>query len=271
MKRVNLEVNTNEHEQSRKFTIVSLNMNILRLKIVTISCLLCCMLITVHAENSADSISKTSFFFNADLVNRYVWRGQMFSPNVNIQPYGGISFKGLSFTTWASYGISDRYAEIDFSISYTIGRFSITVSDYYNENEDSLAKNRHFNLNSKSTPHSLECALYYKIMESFPLTVTVASYFYGNDKDVNGNNYYSTYIEASYPIKISNSDISVFIGGTPNKGLYTQYTSNTGIVNLGFSAVKNLKISELNSIPLGFSVVSNPTFEDIFIIFKIIF
>jgi hypothetical protein len=75
---------------------------------------LCLQTITVVAQEETKSESAVEFSLNADIVSRYVWRGLLFSPNTNIQPYAGIEYGGLSLSTWASYGLSEKYAEVDF-------------------------------------------------------------------------------------------------------------------------------------------------------------
>ena len=218
----------------------------------------------------AQDSTKTAVTFNlnADLVNRYVWRGLLFSPNVNIQPYFGISYAGLSFSTWGSYGISDQYAEIDFTLSYNYSNLTLSINDYYNEREDSLAQNKHFNWNRKTTPHALEAAIIYKFSEDFPLTLSIASYFYGNDKKADGSNLYSSYFEVAYPFTYTDYSFNLFLGGTPSEGLYA---SEAAIVNAGISISKNIKITDAYNLPLSASLISNPNAEDIFLTFKITF
>lgn len=226
-----------------------------------------CSLIT-YSKSSDSIVSPVSFYMNADVVNRYLWRGLIFSPNVNIQPYAGIAYKGFNFSTWASYGISDKYAEVDFSLSYNYKNLTIAINDYYNEDENDLARNKHFDFNEKTSAHLLEASLAYKISDNFPLSFTGTCFFYGYDKDSTGNKNYSTYLEASYPFTYSEYSFNVFMGGTANKGFYSDKAS---IINTGLTAIKNLKISENFNVPLSLSLVSNPYAEDIFLIFKITF
>jgi len=232
-----------------------------------IAILLCMYQVHAICQEKAEN-SAASFSLNADVVSRYVWRGLLYSPNVNVQPYAAFSYKGLSLSTWASYGISDRYAEVDFTLSYAIDNLSVSVNDYYNEFEDSLGTNRHFNFKDNTTPHALEATLSYKISETMPLTLSLSSFFYGNDKDSEGENMYSSYIEASYPFDFSNYSFNLFIGGTLDKGLYAD---KAAIVNVGFSATRQIKVSDSFQLPFSASLISNPYAEDIFIVLKLSF
>ena len=238
------------------------------MKKIIVLCVLCLQGFQTFAQDSIAVKSNISFNLNADLVSRYLWRGLLFSPNVNIQPYAVVSCGNFSASTWASYGISDKYAEVDFSLSYSIEPLTISVNDYYTEYEDSLFYNKHFNWNKNSTPHSLEISLLYTVSESFPLSLTAATFVYGNDKKSDGKNAYSTYLEAAYPFTFSEYSFNFFIGGTTGEGLYSD---KAAIVNAGFSASKELKISQSYSLPISASLVSNPKAEDIFLIFKMTF
>lgn len=236
-------------------------------KITTV--LLCIIQIgLIAAQDTLKTKSPFSYNLNSDIVSRYVWRGLLFSPNVNIQPSAGISFKGLSLSTWASYGLSDQYAEIDFTLSYNIKNLTISFNDYYTEIESNMSKNDHYNFKRDSTPHALEAMIAYKLAEKFPLTLTMATYFYGNDRNSKGENYYSTYLELSYPFVFSEFNFNLFAGGTPFDGLYAK---KAAVVNVGFSSSKTIKISPTFSFPLSASIVSNPSSQDIYLITKITF
>lgn len=210
-----------------------------------------------------------SFSFNADLVSRYLWRGLLYSPNPNIQPYGSFSYKGLTFGAWGSYGISTPYAETDLYLSYKIGSLTFAINDYYVLSDDSLGNYNYFDLKKSSTLHSLEGAITYSGPESFPISITASTFFAGvDDYDGDGNNDYSTYFELGYTKNVSGIPLKFFIGGTPKKGLYSD---NANIVNIGVNATKALKFSEHLEIPVFTSFVINPYSRDMFIVFGITF
>jgi hypothetical protein len=235
-------------------------------RIILLACLVCLGFATFAQEPEESEPSKASFYMNADVVSRYLWRGLLYSPNVNIQPTAGLSVGNFFVGAWGSYAISDKYAEVDFFAGFTAGRLMFMVSDYYAEIETDMAAIDHFQWGADETAHALEATVSYTFGEGFPLTLTAATFFYGNDRDAQGDNYYSTYLEGSYPFSFSGYDFNLFAGGTPAEGLYA---AEAALVNLGVSASKAIQINESISIPVSMSLVSNPKAEDIFFIVKV--
>lgn len=221
------------------------------------------------ASSNGASDDSLSFSLNADLVSRYLWRGLLYSPNPNIQPYASIAYKGLTFGAWASYGISTSYAETDLYLSYTVGQFTLSINDYYVFSDDSLANFNYFNIKKSETLHSLEWAITYNGPESFPISLTAATFFAGSDDyDGDGNNDYSTYFEVAYKTKVSGTPLKLFVGGTPQKGLYSD---NANIVNVGVNATKSLKVSSSFEIPVSATLAVNPNSQTMFFVFGITF
>ncbi|MFO7940896.1 MAG: hypothetical protein R6U66_14200 [Bacteroidales bacterium] len=218
----------------------------------------------VAAQETKDNEeSKWQLSASADVVNSYVWRGLLYNDNLNIQPQLGVS-KGAFFAgAWGSYATSGNYAEVDFYAGFAFSHVTLTVSDYFGA--AGLGRLDHFNWDKDSTSHMLEGTIAYRISDDFPLTLTAATFFYGNDRDAEGDNYYSTYIEARYPWQFKSYTGSFFIGGTPAEGLYAQ---EAGIVNLGCSVGKQLDFGNLQ-IPVAFELISNPKAEDIFFVCKV--
>lgn len=241
-------------------------------KFILISFIICALAPinrTLALSSSSSSDDSLSFNLNADLVSRYLWRGLLYSANLNIQPYASIAYKGLSFGAWASYGISTHYAETDLYLSYDLGSFTLTVNDYYAASDDSLENFNYLNFKKSKTLHSLEGALSYTGPESFPISLTAATFFAGNDdNDGDGKNDYSTYFEVAYTAKVSNIPLKLFVGGTPHKGLYSD---NANVVNVGINATKSLKISNTYELPVFGTLVVNPYSKDMFFVFGITF
>jgi predicted porin len=217
-------------------------------------------------EKISTEQSKYSFSYNVDFVSRYVWRGLMLSQGPNIQPYATYSIGNFSIGTWASYGLSEKYAEVDFNVNYSLGNLLFSVNDYYNEDENDLQSSNFFEYDSKKSTHALEASLAYTISENIPLTLSAATFFYGNDRDSTGDNYYSTYLELNYEFKFSDHTFSIFLGGAANEGYYADKPS---IVNVGLSFEKQIPITDKFSLPVSGSLVANPKAKDIFLIFKL--
>ena len=218
--------------------------------------------------NSPDSTEndEVKISLNADLVSRYIWRGIPQCSNPSIQPYGSFEKGNFSFGTWASYGIAEPYAEIDLFLSYTLGNVTFTINDYYNEDETNYTFYDYFNWeNDGTTSHILEGVISYEGPEDLPITVTTATFLYGNDKKdlIANKNYYSTYIEVGYAVKWGENEVKFFAGGTPAEGYYSQ---KAAIVNAGFSVSKNLKINDDLGIPLNASFIINPDRQDVYFV-----
>ena len=66
----------------------------------------------------------------ADFVSQYIWRG-LDCGNVSVQPTLGVAYKGFSLSAWGSVGFkSEDTKEFDLTASYTVGGFSVGITDY---------------------------------------------------------------------------------------------------------------------------------------------
>jgi hypothetical protein len=221
----------------------------------------------VLAQTEADETPEV-FNLNVDVVSRYVWRGLQYSASPNVQPYLSFTFGNFTIGSWASYGIAEKYAEVDLYASYSLGSFSFTVSDYFSEDEDNLKTNDYFDWRADSTTHSLEAAISWAGTEGFPLKATASVFFYGNDQSDESEPYYSSYFELGYPFKVGSFDIDVFAGATLNEGLYSD---KANLVNLGFKTSRDLQITDKYALPLSASFVVNPSAQDVFFVVGITF
>lgn len=238
------------------------------LLIAFISALFCSNNANGSSLNNASDDS-LSLNLNADFVSRYLWRGLLYSGNPNIQPYASLAYKGLTFGAWGSFGISTPWAETDLYLSYAAGPITFTVSDYYVASDDSLVNYNYFNFKKKETSHSVEGQITYTGPESFPISLTAATFFAGSDdNDGDGKSDYSTYFEVAYSSEISGLPVKLFVGGTPKKGLYS---TDANIVNVGVNITKTLKISDKFELPVFGTLAVNPNSEDMFFVFGITF
>jgi len=205
---------------------------------------------------------------SVDVVSRYVWRGLLYNASPNIQPTLSYTYGGFSIGSWASYGLSSQYAEVDFFASYTKGGLTFLVYDYFTVDEINPQLNDFSNYNDTITGHALEGSIFYAGGEAFPIKLTAAMFFYGADKKINGDQAYSTYFELGYPFRVAGQPLDVFIGGTPQEGLYH---SEAGIVNVGLSTSKELEISDRFKLPIKASLSVNPAADNIFFVIGMTF
>ena len=221
------------------------------------------------------------FSLGTDLVSRYIWRGKDIGNSPAIQPNVSFGVAGFKIGVWGSYamvynGTSGNYAEFDPYITYTLKWFTIGITDYSCPNSiNPNSNNRYFNYTKSTTNHTLEGCLQFTGPEKFPLSVCVATLFYGADKGkdslsvygLGSKNNYSTYFEVSYPFTVKGIGVKPFVGGIPfGSGWYGPYG---GIVNAGLTVSKSIKISKEYELPVFVSIITNPQTESAFLVFGI--
>ncbi|MDR3705313.1 MAG: hypothetical protein P4L28_05340 [Paludibacteraceae bacterium] len=228
----------------------------------------------IYAQDSKGSLNVT-----ADIVNRFIWRGQnVGGSSVHIQPTLSYSNSGFELGTWGTYGVNNDYAEVDEYVKYSVKGFTLTFTNYYDPitpTGDSTSSNtRFYNFNGKTTASVGELALAYKGPASFPISLSAATYLYGNDhsygydakKDADTKNYYSTYLELGYTAKLAGQNLDLFAGFTPSSGYYG---NGAGFVNIGAKGYRTIKITDSFSLPVSASLITNPQKETIYLVFGV--
>ncbi|HPI21165.1 MAG TPA: hypothetical protein PKY56_12430 [Candidatus Kapabacteria bacterium] len=234
------------------------------MNIKSIKCFIVIFIISFCSSFSEESSSKLSV--GADLVSRYVFRGVDYGNSPSIQPYISFNYSGFEIGYWGAISMSNYYKEVDLYLKYSIAGFTVSLSDYYVPSvtgEPASKDTRYFVFDNKMTAHTIEAGLEYQFPESFPLKVFGAVYFFGNDKywgynqekDEIGENYYSSYFEIGYPLNISDIKLDFFLGLTPKAGAFG---NSFGVVNLGITSKKNIKLSSEFELPLKSSLIFNP-------------
>ena len=204
----------------------------------------------------------------ADVMSRYVWRGFDFGEALSIQPALEYSRGPVTVGTWASYSVgtdSGNANEHDLYISVSAGPFSFGVTDYYFPN----AGAGFFEFGDGDGAHTIEPFVGFGGTESFPVSLTVASFVY-NDPE------YSTYFEASYPFVVEETELSVAVGAltvldgddVDGSGIYGS-TSDFAVTNVSLSASRAIPITDTFSLPVGVSFVLNPDLERTYLVFGV--
>ena len=217
-------------------------------------------------NDTEEKETKTSNWdLGASFQSRYIWRGINLGGNsASIQP--SISYSKGIFTVgaWGAYSIGSDQLGQEADLYVTIAPLdflSFTVTDYFFPN-DRLPDNDYFHQG-----HVFEIMASFSGFENFPLGVFVATNFAGADKTEDGDQSYSTYIEASYPIPTGFVDINLFAGAVfGDQGGYYG-TKGSGLINLGIGVSKAIKITEKWSLPVDAALIFNPDEENIFITF----
>ncbi len=240
---------------------------------------------------------KSHISLGADLVSRYIWRGlQLGGNSPNIQPFFTFKRGGFEAGVWGAFSLSgnNRSQEVDLHVSQSFAKdlFTVTVTDYFFPNEFGVYK--YFKYGKNVTGHVFEGALTFNGTKKFPLTILVATNFFGADaahieNDPGSHDFnkktgiqYSTYVELGYPFQVKNVSISTFIGfdatklrkaniNTGYKGESGYYGTGFGVINVGFSASKDIQITKKYALPLMVSLVTNPQTEKIYFVLGLSF
>lgn len=231
-------------------------------KIILVTFLFCGL--TIFAQET--KTAKSQLDFGADFQSRYIWRGIQFGGNsASVQPYLELSSGKFTFAAWAAYSLGgiNTFQETDLYITYEASdNVSFTLTDYFFPEEG--VQSNYFTYNT-GTGHVYELTLAYA-SETSPIGFTLATNFAGADKNGTKQSY-STYLELNYSKTVNEVDYSLFAGGVVgDKGGY-YLTSGSGLINLGLSASKEVKLSSTYSLPVNAALIFNPDQGNIFITF----
>lgn len=202
-------------------------------------------------------------FVHADFVSSYIWRG-MDSANASVQPTLGFNWKGLTVYAWGSTEFRNKNNEIDLSLEYSHHNLTLYANNYFTQTEDEPFN--YFNYSSHSTGHTFEVGAGYMLSEKFPLSISWYTNFAGNDYRENDKRAWSSYCELSYPFSVKDVNLSIEAGFTPWEGMYSNAFN---VVNVGFSATKELKITSDFSLPIFGKLIANPYEEKFYFVFGI--
>lgn len=199
-----------------------------------------------------------------DLVSRYVWRGIKLGDAPSVQPSVSLGKKGFEVGAWGSYTLSNDMTggdEIDLWVGYSIelpdgGSLGLIVTDYYLPNSGVEFSNFN-NYDHEDGPgaHILEIGG----TITFPsLPVTLAGYVnFHNDE---GHN---VYLQADYPVMVGETEVNLFAGATPGSEENPDFygTEDFSFLNLGFTAIREISITDQFSLPLSGSWIINPNLD----------
>lgn len=209
----------------------------------------------------------------ADVVSRYIWRGQGLG-SFAVQPTLGLAWKGISLSAWGSYqipssvedGTSYHPKELDLTLGYSIGGFNVGITDYYVAS--SVAGDpRYFLYDSGNrTAHTFEANVGYDFGYA---SVQWYTNFAGVDgKTAKGKRAYTSYFEISAPFKLGGLDWKATLGAVPYSaagGYYTESNSRGfAITNVSVGASKDIKITDHFSLPVFATLIANPSAQKLF-------
>ena len=137
----------------------------------------------------------------ADLVSGYVWRGvYQIGSGASVQPSLGLAYKGFSIGAWGSTSLREGFKELDLSAGYSVGGFSVGVTDYWWAGQGAPFYSDYLNT------HLFEGTLGYHFGKKFPLHVSWSTMFAGNLDKVDGER---SFRPISNSVTISGSKASI--------------------------------------------------------------
>lgn len=183
------------------------------------------------------------------VMSRYNWRGTDFGGSPSIQPTFSYTKGGLSIGAWGAYATNGSPAgtEIDLYATYSIGDFTVLLTDYTFPDS---APGAFLDADGQFVEVGLSYA-----SEAIPVTAFVGV-FVLNDDDT------SIYAELGYAL----GDVGLFLGLTPAASVMYG-TGKAGIVNTGLSYSKPLVISESLTVSLSSKFIVNPYAKNGFLLF----
>lgn len=202
--------------------------------------------------------AKVSVSGGADFVTRYIWRGLDFGNSFSVQPSLSMSVGSFEAGFWASYpftNTSNGSEEMDFYLGYSIGDFSVLVTDYYFPNSG-----LRYGLFEEPGAHTIEVGLSYGGSDSFPISLTAYMNVYNDDDN-------SVYFEVGYSTEVSDVGVDLFVGGTPGGDNQFYGTENFNLINIGITASKEISLTDKFTLPIFSSYIVNPNLEVAYLIF----
>lgn len=212
----------------------------------------------------AGAQDKVEATVGADLVTNYIWRGQDLGAAA-IQPSVGIAYKGLSLTGWGSYGLVDRddTKEFDLTVAYTIGGFTIGVTDYFCVEGYSNCPTKYFLYDAHKTAHVFEANVGYDF-DIF--SINWYTNFAGADGVTRaGKRAYSSYVEVGVPFKLGGLDWDFAIGAVPYVTDFYADARGFAVTNVTLKTGKDINITPTFSVPLFGAISANPSTQNIYL------
>lgn len=199
---------------------------------------------------AAETLKAQEWSVGVDLYSSYVWRGTKLG-GPSIQPSINYSNGGFTIGAWGSAGFdgameADLFASYEFDFGLSLG-----VTDYY------FPGTEYFDVSTATGAHALEANLGYGI-GGFSISGNYVFNEAGGAASAGGD----TYIELGYDFE----KVSIFAGA--GNGWHTP-DGEFGLVNVGVSTGKEIKLTDSFSLPVSGSVILNPTTEQFFIVIGI--
>lgn len=237
-------------------------------------------------NDSLISVTKKKWDIYADLLNRYIWRGQSYGGDyVTLQ--AGADYEiipKIIAGVWATtnfrkdYFYPDGvtyykgYNEFDITITYVVNDYlSFQLADYYWPSLEKVegVDNNFFNYGKDGT-QTIDATWQFDFSEGYryPFNATISTLVLGNDfrYDANGNNpkqNFTTYLELGYTFQktIEKIEIEPAVGAVLNN--QAEYYSagdysKTSFINISVKASREFDFEKGFSMPISLNYTHNP-------------
>lgn len=220
--------------------------------------------------------SLAQFSVGTDFVSRYIWRGFDFGESPSIQPTVEYGTGGLAIGFWGAFPTADANTgteEVDFYGAYGFdlgekgGSLSIGFTDYLFPTTDGFHIGNFNNYDGMKVyddvdtvtggSHFVEVNVGYSGPESFPISIAFNVFVHNVEHN-------PIYFQVGYTTSCEDVGLDFFVGGTTGDDNFYYATDSFGLINVGLTASKEIKITDDFSLPIFGSVIVNPETEDLF-------
>lgn len=198
----------------------------------------------------------------ADIVTSYIWRGQE-NAGVSIQPSASVGWKGLQLGAWGSYEISGNNStgkELDLTLSYTAGGFSVGVTDYFIGMSSPF-----FKYKNNATNHTFEATVGY---DFGCLSVNWFTNIAGLDgcNRFTGKRAYSSYLQVAAPFHLAKLDWTASVGMVPwSTDFYAaDHSRHFHINSIALQASYDVKCGKNFTLPVFANLSANPSADSMY-------
>jgi len=242
------------------------------MKILSVTFIMILISLTIYAQENEKSAVKADI--GLQYTSRHYWRGISVSSAPCFEGSLSLNKGGFNIGYWGGYAYDNTYSEFDINGSYTFRNFTFSFIDLYViSDEDNLAsyhpEQRYWDFNRETTSHNIDLTASYNLGKRFPLTLSYSTMVWGADRDENGKQRFSDYLEAKYPFSLAeNTNLELFCGMTFNDKPGA-YGDGIGVVNIGVSSTYTIRINEKIAFPVSATIAMNPQKETGFLVLAI--
>ncbi len=169
-------------------------------------------------EESEQPKDESNVSLNIALKNRHLWRCGQGIDGFSAQSTLSYNLPFMSIGAWGAYELApSSYCEVDlFMEFYILDYFTLGLYDFYFPQDQGGRLLKDFRDYKSSPNHAIDAFVKYSGVEAFPLGALAGAYVYGGaDRDANGNQKYSTYLELNYSWNLTPTrDLFFYVGAT---------------------------------------------------------